>query len=82
MVEVTAAATAVAILDLVALSLINPLVQKVGKIEVMEILLKTLNMKMVGVGEKEDLHLLKWQMKRLSQKLLMVCKERNLWAGH
>ena len=32
--------------------------------------------------EKEDLHLLKCQMKRLSQQLLMVCKARNLWVGH
>jgi len=44
----------VVILDLVALSLINPLAQKVGKTEVMEILLKTLNMKMVGAGEKGE----------------------------
>jgi len=34
--------------------LIYLLEQKVGKIEVMEILLKTLNMKMVGAGEKGE----------------------------
>jgi len=36
------------------LMLINPLEQKVGKTEVMEILLKTLNTKMVGAEEKGD----------------------------
>jgi flagellar biosynthesis protein FlhB len=46
--------TEAVILDLTALTLINPLVQKVGKTEVMEILLKTLNMKMVGAGEKGE----------------------------
>ena len=53
-VATAAAIVVVAILDLVVLSLINPLAQKVGKTEVMEILLKTLNMKMAGVEEKED----------------------------
>ena len=48
------AATAAVILDLIALTQINPLEQKVGKTEVMEILLKTLNMKMVGAGEKGE----------------------------
>ena len=48
------AATAVVILGLIALTLIKLLEQKVGKTEVMEILLKTLNMKMVGVGEKGE----------------------------
>ena len=47
-------ATVVVILNLIALILINLLEQKVGKIEVMEILLKTLNMKMVGAGEKGE----------------------------
>jgi len=42
------------ILDLIILTLTNLLEQKVGKIEVMEILLKTLNMKMVGAGEKGE----------------------------
>ena len=49
---VTAAAMAVVIMDLIARTLINLLVQKVGKTEVMEILLITLNMKMVGAEEK------------------------------
>ena len=52
MVEVIAAATAVVILNLtIAPTLINLLEQKVGKIEVMENLLKTQNMK---VGEAEE----------------------------
>ena len=54
---VTAAITAVtaaAILNLIPLIPINPLVQKVGKIEVMGILLKILNMKVAGVGEKGE----------------------------
>ena len=48
------AATAAAIMDLIALTLINLLEQKVGKTEVMEILLITLNMKMVGAEEKGE----------------------------
>ena len=47
-------AMAVAIMDLIALTLINLLEQKVGKTEVMEILLITLNMKMVGAEEKGE----------------------------
>jgi predicted NUDIX family phosphoesterase len=43
------------------LTQINPLEQKVGKIGVMEILLKTLNLKVVEVGEKEE-----FQMKGIS----------------
>ena len=54
MVAMEVAATAAAIMDLIALTLINLLEQKVGKIEVMEILLKTLNMKVVGAGEKGE----------------------------
>jgi hypothetical protein len=50
---VVAVATAV-IPNLIALTIINLLEQKVGKIEVMEILLKILNMKVVGVGEKGE----------------------------
>jgi hypothetical protein len=50
----TAAATVAVILDLIALTLINLLEQKVGKTEVLEILLKTLNMKIVGAGEKGE----------------------------
>ena len=46
--------TAVGILNLIALTLINLLERKVGKIEVMENLPKTQNMKVVGVGEKEE----------------------------
>ena len=53
-VAMAVAATAVAILNLIALTLINLLEQKVGKIEVMEILLKTLNMKVVGAEEKGE----------------------------
>jgi ribonuclease PH len=49
-----AVATAVVIPNLIVLILINPLEQKVGKTEVMVILLKTLNMKVVGAGEKEE----------------------------
>ena len=48
------AATAEVITDLIALTPINLPEQKVGKIEVMEILLKTLNMKVVGAGEKGE----------------------------
>ena len=48
------AATAAAIMDLISLTPINLLVQKGGKTEVMEILLTTLNMKMVGAEEKGE----------------------------
>ena len=48
------AATAAAIMDLIVLTLINLPEQKDGKTEVMEILLKILNMKMVGAGEKGE----------------------------
>ena len=54
MAAMVVAAATVVIMDLIALTLISLLEQKVGKIEVMEILLKTLNMKMVGAGEKEE----------------------------
>ena len=47
-------ATVVVILNLIAFTLINLLGQKVGKTEVMEILLKTLNMKVGGAGEKGE----------------------------
>ena len=46
-------ATAVVALILILLTLINLLEQRVGKTEVMENLLKTQNMKVVGAGEKE-----------------------------
>ena len=48
------AVTEVAIMDLIIPTLINLLEQKVGKTEAMEIHLITLNMKMVGVEEKEE----------------------------
>jgi hypothetical protein len=48
------AVTAAAILNLILLIPINPLVQKVGKIEVMGTLLRILNMKVAGVGEKGE----------------------------
>jgi hypothetical protein len=48
------ATVAVVILLLIALILINLLEQKVGKTEVMEMLLTTLNMKMVGAEEKGE----------------------------
>jgi len=54
MVAMEVAATVVVIMDLIALTLISLLEQKVGKIEVMEILLKTLNMKVVEVEEKGE----------------------------
>ena len=53
-VVIIVAATAVAILNLMVLILINLLEQKVGKTEVMGILLKTLNMKVVGAEEKGE----------------------------
>ena len=49
-----AVATVVATLNLILLTPINLLVQKVGKIEVMETLLKTLNMKVVEVEEEGE----------------------------
>ena len=47
-------ATEAVIMDLITLTLINLLEQKVGKTEAMAIPLKILNMKMVGVGEKGE----------------------------
>ena len=52
-VEITAAMV-VAILNLILLTVINLPEQKVGKIEVMEIPLKTPNMKVGGAGEKGE----------------------------
>ena len=49
-----AVATVVVILNLIVPTLINLLEQKVGKTEVMEILLITLNMKMVEAEEKGE----------------------------
>ena len=64
MVVMEEVATAVAIIvameevamavEIIALTLINLLEQKVGKTEAMEILLITLNMKMVGAEEKGE----------------------------
>ena len=57
--EIMAAATVAVVTDLpirnlMLLTVINPLVQKVGKIGAMVALLKTLNLKVEGVGEKEE----------------------------
>ena len=52
MVVMEVAAMVAAIMDLIALTLINLPEQKVGKIEVMEILLIILNLKTVGAEEK------------------------------
>ena len=69
----TAAATVVVIMDLTILTLINLLEQKVGKIEVLEILLITLNMQMVGVEEKgECLMRAMLQAKQISNPFLQV----------
>jgi hypothetical protein len=72
-----AVATQEGILNLIILTLINLLEQKVGKIEVMEILLKTLNMKMVGAGEKGGFPMrVMLQMRQISnpflQELLLI----------
>ncbi len=53
-VVIAAVVIAVVILNLIAHILINPQAQQVGKIEVMEILLKTLNMKQVEAGERGE----------------------------
>ena len=50
----TVVATVVAIVNPMLLTAINPLEQKVGKIEAMENLLKTLNLKVEEVGEKGE----------------------------
>jgi len=57
MAVVITVAMEVVILNLTVLIIINLPEQKVGKIEVMEILLRILNMKSVGVGEKEVLQM-------------------------
>ena len=63
--------TTVVIPNLVVLILINLLVLKAGKIEVMEILLKTLNMKAVGAGEKGEFPIRAMlQMKQISNPFL------------
>ena len=69
---IMAAVTAV-IPNLIVLTIINLLVQKVGKIEVMEILLKTLNMKVVEVEEKEAFQLkVTYQTKTISSPFLQA----------
>ena len=60
----TAVAMAVVIRNLIILILINPLEQQVGKIEVMETLLKTPNMKVAEAEEKEESQMIvKYQMR-------------------
>jgi len=62
-----------AIMDLIALALIKLLEQKVGKTEVMEILLKILNMKVVGAGEKgEFLMIVMIQTRQIRNPFLQV----------
>ena len=56
---VVSAVVTVAILKLLLLLPINLLVQKVGQIEVIVILLKTLNMRVVEAGEKEEYLMIK-----------------------
>ena len=63
----------VEILIQILLLRINLLGQKVGKIEVMEILLKTQNMKVVEVGEKEEYQMrVMYQMRRINNPFLQV----------
>jgi len=51
-------------MDLIVLTLINPLEQKVGKIEVMAMLQKIPNMKVAEVEEKEEFQMrAKYQMR-------------------
>ena len=69
----TEVATVVEILNLTLLIQINLLEQKVGKIEVMETLLKILNMKVAEVGEKEGLQMrIIYQMMRINNPFLQV----------
>ena len=70
--EIAAVARVVAVtLDLIVLTLINLLEQKVGKTEAMEILLKTLNMKVVEAEEKgEFLIRVMSQMRKTSNPVL------------
>ena len=51
-------ATAVAILNLIPITLINLREQKAGRTEVMEILLKTQNMKVVEVEERGEFRMI------------------------
>ena len=68
-----AEAIVVAILHLIILTPINLPEQKVGKTEVMVTLLKTLNMKVGGAGEKgEFLMIVMYLMKKISNPFLQV----------
>jgi len=63
----------VAILNLIALTLINLQGQMDGKTEVMEILLKMLNMKVAGAGEKGEFQMRAMpQMKQISNPFLQA----------
>jgi len=58
-------------MNLIILTPINLPEQKVGKIEVMEILLKTLNTKMGGAGEKGEFPMIaKPQMRKVNNPFL------------
>jgi hypothetical protein len=75
MVAVTAVAVAVIILNLLLLTLINLLEQKVGKIGVMEILPKILTLKMVEVEEKEVFQaILKYLKKGIKNPFFVILK--------
>ena len=66
-------AATVAILKLTLLIRINLQAQKVGKIEVMETLLKTLNLKVVEAEEKEESQMrVMFQMKRINNPFLQA----------
>ena len=70
---VVAVIAAAATVVVIALTLINLLEQKVGKTEVMEILLKTLHMKVVGAEEKgECLMRAMLQMRQISNPFLQA----------
>ena len=63
----------VVIQDLIALTLINPLGQKVGKIEAMEIPQKTQNSKVAEAGGKEEFQMrVIFQMKRINNSYLLI----------
>ena len=73
MVAMEVAATVVVTMDLIVLTLINLLEQKVGKTEVMEILLITLNMKAVGAEEKGEYPVIAMlQMRQISNPFLQA----------
>jgi hypothetical protein len=70
-----AAATVVVILNLILHTQKNPLVQRAGKIEVTETLLKTLIMKAEEVGEKEGVPMrIISQMTKISNPFLQAMK--------